>query len=357
MSLPDEIRKFVLNRYILPARDRNEKEIILSAEVVQQALGRGFAIDRICKALDTRTFLQTAAVTLTRRQGPPKGPTAQWIFDVSMTGQRGELLVAVLKNKGDLTILEQEGWYRIPVRNAPKRWPPQWLAFYQGAKWNNERGINYYAPVKEIRQATRDELFPDEKPNRKSNKLYYQIFVGSLQRIDPPIVSRRPRVIIFIPTTWQKFLLAYEINDLYDDSPLENLLWDSFKHHKIIAERQWRVQVQRRRYYLDFAIFCQKANIAIEVDGYTTHSGRTKSTADKKRQNDLTTTGWHILRFETDQIRHQLEGYCIPKVKTTVRELDGLVDSGPIPRKFYNFPSEDLKQLPLLEASAGYSLD
>ena len=45
--------------------------------------------------------------------------------------QEKELLVAILTNKSDLAILQEQGWYRIPVDRAPRRWPPRWLAFYQ----------------------------------------------------------------------------------------------------------------------------------------------------------------------------------------------------------------------------------
>ncbi len=77
MSLPDEIRKFVLNRYILPARDRDEETVTLSAHTIQQAMGYEVGIRKICRAIDTRLFLDLALVTLIRRDGPSKGTAAQ----------------------------------------------------------------------------------------------------------------------------------------------------------------------------------------------------------------------------------------------------------------------------------------
>ncbi len=357
MSLPDEIRKFVLNRYILPARDRDEDIVTFSAQVVQQGMGSEVTAAQVCGALDTRTFLDLGLVTLIQREGPSRGPNAQWTFGVSMQGQRGEVLVAVLKNKGDLTILKEEGWYRIPIQTAPRRWPPKWIAFYQGVKWGETCGINYYASVREIQEASRRELFPDETSTRKSNKRYYQIFLGPLQQVDPPLVSRRPRVIVFIPTTWRKFIAAQGINDLYDESPLEDLLWYELKKQEIFAERQWRVRVDRKHYYLDFALFCQDANVAVETDGDSWHGDRPQILADKKRQNDLTSTGWHILRFGSWQIREQMTSYCLPKIKKTITRYGGIVSPGRSPRKFYSFPPDDLQQLSLFEAKAGYDLD
>ena len=62
-----------------------------------------------------------------------------------------------------------------------------------------------------------------------TNWQYYQVVIGPLQRLPEPIVSLRWRRIVFIPTTWEKFVTAMEINDLYDDSPLEDRLWSVFK--------------------------------------------------------------------------------------------------------------------------------
>ena len=357
MSQPDEIRKFVLDRYILPARERGEDTITLSAHAIQHAMGPGIAIEKICKALDTRLFFDLAIITLIRREGPPQASAAQWTFGVSMRHQRGEVLVAVVKRKRDLAILKEEGWYRIPVSTAPRRWPPKCIAFYQGAQWGQERGINYYAPVKEIRRALRRELFPNEIPSLKSNKAYFQVFLGPLQKLDRPLRSPRPRVIVFIPTTWQKFITAEEINDLYDDSPLEDLLWAELRKLEIPAERQWRVQVKKKRYYLDFALFCQKGKVAIETDGDLWHIGRPHSTADNKRQNDLTSAGWYILRFDTHQIREKMASYCIPKVQETISEYDGIADEGLVSRKFYTLPEGTVQQLTLFEAKAEYDLD
>jgi len=357
MSLPDEIRQFVLNRYILPARDRNEDEVTFSALDVQQGMGLEVTTAQVCRALDTRTFLDLGLVTLIQCEGPPQGADTRWTFGVSMQGQRGEVLVAVLKNKGDLTILKENGWYRIPVRTVPRRWPPKWIAFYQGAKWGQARGINYYAQVGEIREVARQTLFPDEAPNRKSNKRYYQIFLEPLHRVDPPLVSLRPRVIVFIPTTWHKFIAAGEINDLYDDSPLEDLLWTELKKFEIPAERQWRVQVAKKHYYLDFALFCKNANIAIEADGDSWHEDRPKIRADKKRQNDLTSTGWHILRFGSQEIQKQLASYCLPKIMDTIKRFGGIISPDRPSRRLYSSLPDNLQQLSLFEAGAEYDLD
>ncbi len=65
--------------------------------------------------------------------------------------KRGELLVALLKEKSDFAILQEQGWYRIPTASAPKRWPPKWLAFYQPKVFKEEAfRVSYYGEIADI---------------------------------------------------------------------------------------------------------------------------------------------------------------------------------------------------------------
>lgn len=143
---------------------------------------------------------------------------------------RGEVLVAIVNNQHDFDIAREQCWYRVPIDSAHKflknRWPPQWLALYQTKGFGNEAyAVNYHAPVLDIREVHREQLFPEEPPTPKSGKRYYQILFKPLQRLTKPILSRRWRRIVFIPTTTDKLFNAVEINDLYDESPLEDRLW------------------------------------------------------------------------------------------------------------------------------------
>jgi hypothetical protein len=90
------------------------------------------------------------------------------------------------------------------------------LAFYQTKVFGSEAyAIKYYAAVQDIRVASRIDLFPDTPSNHpKANRRYYQLQLGELQTLPHPIISRRLRRIVFIPTTLEKFRTAVEINDL-----------------------------------------------------------------------------------------------------------------------------------------------
>src|SRR5205823_4684096 len=132
---------------------------------------------------------------------------------------------------------------------APRRWPPRWLAFYQTKVFGAEAfAVRYFGRVHTIRVVRRHELFPHEGFSTKADRLYYKVQLHDLQQRKQPIMSRRPRRLVFVPTTWRKLSTAVEINDLFDDSPLEDRMWAEFKHLNIAAKRQWDVQVRDGRY-------------------------------------------------------------------------------------------------------------
>src|SRR3990172_3879205 len=128
-----------------------------------------------------------------------------------------------------------------------------------------------YAKIATITKATRAELFHNEKKNHKTNKEYYRISFAKLETLPKPILSRRRRVIVFIQTTYKKFINAVEVNDLFDGSHLEDRLWAEFKRNRISAERQQVVKVEDKFYFLDFAIHCKKGKLDIETDGDKYH--------------------------------------------------------------------------------------
>lgn len=253
-------------------------------------------------------------------------------------GGRGEVLVAIMRDKRDFAIVRNQQWYRIPVFSAEKwlkdRWPPQFLAFYQTKDFGQERySVRYYARVLAIKKVSRRQLFPSEPENKKSDRLYYQVSLDSIQNLPQPILSRRWRRIVFIPTTWQKFITAVEINDLYDDSPLEDRLWAELKRAKIPAERQEYLTVKRENYALDFAIYCDKANVDVETDGDTWHANPEKAALDNLRDNALEAAGWKVLRFTTKQIREEAAGYCIATIRETIQKLGGVDEGDLVPRQ------------------------
>lgn len=246
--------------------------------------------------------------------------------------KKGEVLVAVLPKRLDLDILRNNLWYRVPIDQKARlirdRWPPDYLAFYQTQVFGSEGwAINYYGRVVDISEVTRRELFPDEPLDDRSRQRYFRLRIDELRRLPKPIRSLRFRRVAFITTTLNKLMSASEINDLFDDSPLEDAMWTQFREHNIPAERQYRLEVADRTYFLDFAIDCSKGLLDIETDGDTYHANPKRAASDNLRHNDLQSEGWSVLRFSTSQIREQLVEYCVPKVIETINSKGGLHDA------------------------------
>ncbi|RMF31856.1 MAG: DUF559 domain-containing protein [Chloroflexi bacterium] len=276
--------------------------------------------------------------------------------------RRGEVLVAIVNNRRDFAIARDQHWYRIPVHSVERflksRWPPQWLAFYQTKVFGKEAyAVRYYARVLDIRQVSRRDLFPDEPRSEKTAKRYYQLLLSPLQQLPQPILSLRLRRIVFIPTTWHKFINAVEINDLYDESPLEDRLWAIFKRMEIMAERQFYVKAKDRWYALDFAIFCDRGKIDVETDGDTWHADPGRIPLDNQRDNALAGLGWAVLRFNGRQIHEAAETYCLPTVLETINRLGGLATGGLIPRTFNPGDPDGPVQLALFEEGPGYDVE
>ena len=190
---------------------------------------------------------------------------------------RSQVLVAIMNAPRDLDIAREQHWYRIQVASVERflkdRWAPEWMAFYQTKEFGDEGcAVNYFARVLHIRQVTRRDLLPDESDSQKAGHKYYQLMLSPLERLAHPILSRRLRRIVFIPTTLEKLARAVEINDLYDASPLEDRLWAVLKLQGIPAERQEFVDINGRLYELDFAVYCANGNLDIETDGDTWHA-------------------------------------------------------------------------------------
>jgi very-short-patch-repair endonuclease len=253
---------------------------------------------------------------------------------------RGEVLVAIVNNVEDMGLAREAGWYRIPVASARKwlagRWPPRLLAFYQTKIFGPEAyAVNYCAAVRGTRIVSRMDLFPDTPPNHpKANRRYYQLLLGDLQPLPEPIVSRRLRRIVFIPTTFEKFEAAVEINDLWDESPLEDRLWAILKQARIRAERQYPVEINDQSYFLDFALFCNDGKIDVETDGDTWHIGPQPAFEDRQRDNNLASRGWQVLRFNTTEIHEHPVDYCVSKVMDTINRLGGLDHTTGVPVRY-----------------------
>lgn len=145
------------------------------------------------------------------------------------------VLVAILPSPRDLEIARLLGWYRIPLRYAPKVVDVDYLAFYQTAAFGeSERWqINYIAAVRGHELATRAELLRDESDHPRAREEYYKIQIGPLQRLPAPIAAGSWRRITFLYTTGENIRKARTVRDLVVRSEERELLWRSLRERAV----------------------------------------------------------------------------------------------------------------------------
>jgi len=243
--------------------------------------------------------------------------------------KNNNVLIALMPNKSDFEIAKTLYWYRIPVRSAPqivKNNLIKYIAFYHTKVFEREKfSIRYYTEVNKISIVKRKNLLPDQPFDLKSENDYYKIEFSPLSALPQPIVSLRHRRLLFIPTSEEKLFNAKEINYLFNDSPLEEILWKEFIRKRITAERQLYIPIKNNKYFLDFAVFCKTRNINIECDGDKYHTQKVNVQSDKRRNNLLESYGWAVLRFTTFDIKYEMNS-TLNIISNSINKHGGLQD-------------------------------
>lgn len=146
------------------------------------------------------------------------------------------VLVCLLPAPRDLEIARLLGWYRIPLRTAPKVVSVDYLAFYQPASFGEKGGlIEFVAEVRGHELTTRAELLRDEPGHPRAGEEYYKIQIGALEKLSLPISADRWKRLTFLYTTGEYLLGAHTLNDLVVQTDERALLWRSLRER---AENQ-----------------------------------------------------------------------------------------------------------------------
>lgn len=233
------------------------------------------------------------------------------------------VLVAVLKNRRDLNMLLKKHIYRMPVFYAPKK-KAEYIAFYQPSSFGSEGSrINYYAKIKNIKILKRENILPQEKDHPNAKEEYCLARLAGLKRLDLPVLNRIRMRISFGFTSVGKLLKAGDVGALFDIPPMEEMISDALKKKRIgfFAQHGFCLP-DRKRYRMDFAVFCKKGPLNIECDGTKWHSIKAQRLKDKKRDRLLKKQGWTVLRLKEKEIVNDT-GACVKKVEKAIQKLGG----------------------------------
>ena len=141
------------------------------------------------------------------------------------------VLVAVVPRAQDMEIARVLGWYRVPVRRAPKMLAVDWLALYQTARCGpGPAGIYAIAPVLGHELATRGELLRSEPDHPHVHEAYSKLQLGTLVPLPRPLVDGAWPRLTFLYTTGERLVTARTLRQLKISASVERqALWRALR--------------------------------------------------------------------------------------------------------------------------------
>lgn len=140
------------------------------------------------------------------------------------------ILVAIIPSPEDLQVARVLGWYRIPIRTAPRILNVDFLAFYQPASFeHNKWQVEYIAPVLGHELTTRADLLREEGNHPRADEEYYKIQLGAVCHLDHPILAGNWKRFTFLYTTGEYFQQARKLTDLTVRPGDRRRLWKALR--------------------------------------------------------------------------------------------------------------------------------
>jgi hypothetical protein len=151
-------------------------------------------------------------------------------MDKSYLSPMSLILVAIIPSPEDLNLARILGWYRIPVRSAPRILNVDYLAFYQPGSFKGKRWrIECMAQVLGHELSTRAELLKDQIDHPRAEEEYYKIQLGPIQKLDQPISAGDWKRFTFLYTTGEYFQAAKMLTDLTVRPSERRSLWRTLR--------------------------------------------------------------------------------------------------------------------------------
>lgn len=174
------------------------------------------------------------------------------------------VLVGVINRKRDYVHLREDHWYRIPQKRMQRGIHAEYLAFFLSGKVFGEQSgmIPYYARMRGLELAYRRDLLPKEAQHPRANEVYYKVQLGELLEKNPPITNPTRRTISFIFTTWDRFVRAGAISDLYSEADYYvDRVYHALRSKGIHAERFWEAERRETGYGAQVRVLCEGGSL------------------------------------------------------------------------------------------------
>ena len=148
------------------------------------------------------------------------------------------VLVAVIPSTRDLDIARLLGWYRIPLKSAPKIIAVDYLAFYQTSAFPRDQKalIRWMAPILGHELTTRAELMQEKADQPREREEYFKIQLGPLLELKKPLPAKSWKRVTFFYTTGQRIKNAESMNDLPVHDEERPILWQALRERALKSE-------------------------------------------------------------------------------------------------------------------------
>ncbi|MCB9453597.1 MAG: hypothetical protein H6672_19370 [Anaerolineaceae bacterium] len=154
------------------------------------------------------------------------------------------VLVGVINRKRDLAYARDAHWYRIPQARMSGGVHTEYVAFFLSRAFKDKNGgIHYYARRAGVELVYRRDLLPEETDHPRAQDTYYKVQLGALVEKTPPILNPSRRSVSFIYTTWDRFVHARQIGDLYSQADyFVDRIYHALRNRGIQSYRTWDAQ-------------------------------------------------------------------------------------------------------------------
>ncbi len=148
------------------------------------------------------------------------------------------ILVAVLPKPRDLDLARLFGWYRIPLRSAPKLLMVDYVAFYQpGSFGESGKQIEYVARVHGHELTTRADLLRSEGDHPNAHEEYFKLQIGGLLRLPRPVRAKNWKRFVFFYTTGSYLSRAETVDDLVVVQEDRPIVWQALRERASSGDR------------------------------------------------------------------------------------------------------------------------
>jgi hypothetical protein len=180
------------------------------------------------------------------------------------------VLMGVINRKRDVQTLLDAHWYRIPQAKLARGVFAEYLAFYlsgAAAKGREGSGIYYYAERRGVELVYRRDLLPDEPDHPHANEAYYKIQVAEPIARIPPVTNTTKRTLTFIHTTWDRFIRARTISDLYSTADYYvDRIYHALRDASIRPDRYWEQERAQTGYAPQVRILCENGVVIASTE-------------------------------------------------------------------------------------------